>query len=78
MLVNYIKEQKQSFINLRRYDDYISKIVGYSGIDFLKMNGVISPGTYYDCLNREYINKTGLVVTRNIYTKDTCDYLINK
>lgn len=58
--------------------DLANEIIGYSGIDFLKMNGVISPGTYYDCLNREYINKTGLVVTRNIYTKDTCDYLINK
>ena len=55
-----------------------NEIIGYSGIDFLKMNGVISPGTYYDCLNREYINKTGLVVTRNIYTKDTYDYLLNK
>lgn len=58
--------------------DLANEIIGYSGIDFLKMNGVISPGTYYDCLNREYITKTGLVVTRNIYTKDTCDYLLNK
>ncbi len=58
--------------------DLVNEIIGYSGIDFLKMNGIISPGTYYDCLNREYINKTGLVVTRNIYTKDTYDYLLNK
>lgn len=50
---------------------FVNEIIGYSGIDFLKMNGIISPGTYYDCLNREYINKTGLVVSRTIYTKDT-------
>lgn len=58
--------------------DLANEIIGSSGIDFLKMNGVISPGTYYDCLNREYINKTGLVVTRKIYTQDTCNYLLNK
>lgn len=58
--------------------DLANEIVGASGIDLLRMNGVISPGTYYDCLNREYINKTGLVVTRNIYTHDTCDYLLHK
>ena len=47
-----------------------NELIGYSGIDFLKMNGLISPGSYYDCLNREYINKTGLVTKRNIYKLD--------
>ena len=47
-----------------------NEIIGYSGIDFLKMNGLISPGSYYDCLNREYMNKTGLVIKRNIYKLD--------
>ena len=43
--------------------DLVNEIIGYSGIDFLKMNGIISPGTYYDCLNREYVNKTGCIKT---------------
>lgn len=58
--------------------DLANEIIGYSGIDFLKMNGIITPGTYYDCLNREFINQTGLVTFRNIYTKDTCKYLFKK
>ena len=57
--------------------DLANEIIGSSGIDFLKMNGLISPGTYYDCLNREYVNRTGLVVSRNIYTKDTYNTLLN-
>lgn len=56
--------------------DLVNEIIGYSGIDFLKMNGIISPGTYYDCLNREYVNKTGLVVSRHIYTKNTLENFI--
>ena len=50
-----------------------NEIIGYSGIDFLKMNGLISPGSYFDCLNREYANKTGLVIKRNIYRLDEED-----
>ncbi len=57
--------------------DLANEIIGSSGIDLLKMNGLISPGTYYDCLNREYVNRTGLVVSRKIYTKDTYSDLLN-
>ena len=49
---------------------FANEIIGHSGIDFLKMNGLITPGSYYDCLNREYVNKTGLVIKRNIYKLD--------
>lgn len=59
--------------------DIVNEFIGSSGIDLLKMNGIISPGTYYDCLNREYINKTGMVISRKIYNQDTyIDLLKNK
>jgi hypothetical protein len=55
-----------------------NEIIGYSGIDFLKMNGIICPGTYYDCLNREYVNKNGLVISRHIYNKQTYKKLLEE
>lgn len=58
--------------------DLANEIIGISGIDILKMNGFISPGTYYDCLNREYMANTGLVLYRNVYTKDNYDKVLNR
>ncbi len=44
-------------------------IIGKSGIDLLKMNGIITPGTYYEYLNREFQKKNSMVVSRHIYNK---------
>lgn len=44
-------------------------IIGKSGIDLLKMNGIITPGTYYEYLNREFQKKNSIVVSRNIYNQ---------
>ncbi len=43
------------------------QIVGSSGLDIIKVNGIITPGSYYDCLNREFKSRSGVVVSRNIY-----------
>ena len=48
-------------------------IIGKSGIDLLKMNGIITPGTYYEYLNREYQKKNSIVVSRNIYNEKAKD-----
>lgn len=48
-------------------------IIGKSGIDLLKMNGVITPGTYYEYLNREFQKKNSMVVSRKIYNKQNVD-----
>lgn len=42
-------------------------IVGKSGSDILSLNGIITPGTYYDYLEKELYRKKGIVVTKNIY-----------
>lgn len=42
-------------------------IVGKSGIDILSLNGIITPGTYYDYLEKELYRKNGIVITKNIY-----------
>lgn len=45
-------------------------IIGKSGIDLLKMNGVITPGAYYEYLNREFQKKNSMVISRKIYNKE--------
>ena len=33
------------------------------------MNGLITPGTYYEYLNKEFSKKNSIVVNRNIYNE---------
>lgn len=42
-------------------------IVGQSGIDAVKMRGLISPGTYFDFLNHEFSMKNSIVIARTVY-----------
>lgn len=42
-------------------------IVGKSGMDILSINGIITPGTYYDYLNRELMRKRSNVISKDIY-----------
>lgn len=50
--------------NCCRLADYI---IGKNGIDLLRMTGIITPGAYYEYLNREYQKKNSIVVSRKIY-----------
>ena len=42
-------------------------VLGKMGLDVLNFNGILSPGTIYDFLETEYLNRGGLVIQRNIY-----------
>lgn len=42
-------------------------IIGKSGSDILSLNGIITPGTYYDYLNKELHRKNSIVISRKIY-----------
>ena len=46
-------------------------VVGKSGIDLLRVNGIITPGTYLDYLDRLYERGDSIVVTRTLYRKST-------
>lgn len=46
------------------------KIVGQSGIDLVKISGLISPGAYFEFFNREFLRKNSFVISRTIYYKD--------
>lgn len=50
--------------NCCRLADYV---IGKNGIDILRMTGIITPGAYYEYLNREYQKKNSIVVSRQIY-----------
>lgn len=45
----------------------VDDIIGRSGIDNLSINGIITPGTYYDYLNRQYYYKNSIVISKEIY-----------
>lgn len=45
----------------------VDDIVGKSGMDILSINGIITPGTYYDYLNRKLKQGTSNVVSKVVY-----------
>ena len=42
-------------------------ILGNSGMDILSLNGIITPGTYYNYFNKEINRKNSCVISKNIY-----------
>jgi len=45
-------------------------IIGSSGMDILSINGIITPGTYYDYLNRLFNQKNNNVISKEIYNNN--------
>lgn len=45
-------------------------VLGTLGADVLSVRGIISPGTYLDWLQKEYLKKNSPIVFRKIYTKE--------
>ena len=46
------------------------KIVGQAGIDIVKIQGLITPGAYFEYFNREFAIKNSMVISRTIYYED--------
>jgi len=46
----------------------VDKVLGATGSDVLNVNGVITPGAYYNYLNKEFKRKNSNVVSKTIYT----------
>lgn len=51
----------------------VDDVVGATGSDILKINGAISPGVYYDYLEREFKRKNSKVIKKEIYTNNRKD-----
>ena len=48
----------------------VKKILTPLGKDIIAINGLLTPGAYYEYLNNQFLLKKTNVVTRRIYTKD--------
>lgn len=48
-------------------------IVGQAGIDIVKIQGLISPGAYFEFFNREFSRRNSIVISRTIYFKEDKD-----
>lgn len=49
----------------------VDSLLGKSGIDLWKINGIITPGAYYEFLDNEFVLPHSNVVYRKVYTKET-------
>ncbi len=48
-------------------------ILGKAGTDIVKINGIITPGSYFDYLQGEFLRPNTMVISRTIYTKENTD-----
>ena len=46
---------------------FADSILGQAGIDILNLNGIISPGAYYNYFDREFRRKNSIVITKTAY-----------
>ncbi len=44
-------------------------LIGAAGSDIISLTGVVTPGTYYDYLNRQFLIKNSNVISRKAYTR---------
>ena len=64
---------KRYFVVGNNCSKLVDHIVGKSGIDILKFYGIVTPGAYYEYLNREFQKKNSMVISRKIYNKKNVD-----
>ncbi len=43
------------------------RVVGKAGIDIIKIQGLITPGAYFEYFNREFYRENSMVISRSIY-----------
>lgn len=66
-----IKGKNKKFFVLKTNCVMVAKsILTGIGKDIIAINGIISPGSYYDYLNSEFLRKNSKVITRKVYTKE--------
>ena len=51
-------------------------LIGAAGRDIISVTGVVTPGTYYDYLNRQFQIKNSNVISRRVYTEHNQQELI--
>ena len=79
--ISLIKETNAKFYKFKKssYKTYfllstncvklVDEILGAYGSDLIKINGVITPGSYYAFLEKELKKENSNVISKQIYTK---------
>ena len=49
----------------------VDAVLNGVGLCILKINGILTPGSYYDFLNQEFLKKQSNVIYRKIYTNSS-------
>ena len=42
-------------------------LCGASGLDLMNLQGIITPGTYYAFLDRQFLRRNSIVISRTVY-----------
>ena len=59
---------KKFFVLKTNCTGLVETVLNGVGLHILEFNGLLTPGSYYDYLNKEFLKKHGKVVYRKIYT----------
>lgn len=62
-------KNKKFFVLKNNCAVVVNYILGSIGKNIIDINGIITPGTYYEYLNNEFSKKNSNVISRKIYTK---------
>lgn len=52
---------------------FITNLLGSIGLHLIDMSDIISPGSYFDFLNKQFKSNRSFVISRKIYTKKNAD-----
>lgn len=52
---------------------FITHLLGSIGLNLFDMSGIISPGSYFDFLNKQFKSDKSFVISRTVYTKRNMD-----
>ena len=57
---------------------FMSNIISVLGFNLIDMSGIVSPGAYYDFMNKQFKSNKGFVISRKLYRKkDAEEFLHN-
>lgn len=61
-------KRKKFFVLSTNCAGLVETILNGAGFNLIEINGIITPGSYYDYLNSEFLKKNSKVVSRHVYT----------
>ncbi|MEG1630127.1 MAG: hypothetical protein RR345_03335, partial [Erysipelotrichaceae bacterium] len=48
---------------------FVGNLIECVGLNLVDLSGIISPGSYYDFLNKQFMSEKSFVIARKLYTK---------